>query len=32
MVIAAALQTVAPWRVNNAHSSSARRADVTATR
>jgi hypothetical protein len=32
MVIAAALQTSAPWRLSNAHSSSARRDDVTAIR
>jgi len=32
MLIAEALQTSAPWRLSSAHSSSARRADVTATR
>jgi hypothetical protein len=32
MLIAAALQTSAPWRLSNAHSSSERRADVTAIR
>lgn len=32
MVIAGALQTSAPWRLSSAHSSSERRADVTAIR
>lgn len=32
ILIAGALQTSAPWRRSNAHSSSARRADVTAIR
>ena len=32
MVIAGALETVAPWRRSMVHSSRARRAAVTATR